>query len=258
MELWVAGFQGFFLSHHHKSEAPAGSSPPSYNPKVAAMRVSGIVACLALAILALDSPASASSAATFYGGSIIAMAGDGCVGMSLRLPLGHGPQTVSNEARRVVRVNDQSLVGFTGLYGVAQQVAQVLDEAEQDHRGRNEPLRRRRQTFFRVSCGRARVFPARVIVAGLGKGQAYLCGMDGLGAKVLADDFVVAGSASDALYGACEASHSRGMGAEELCETLHNCMRSAMGRDCLSGGDILVHIVTRTGVESRRFAGRHD
>uniref|UniRef100_A0A7S1TVI1 Proteasome endopeptidase complex n=1 Tax=Phaeomonas parva TaxID=124430 RepID=A0A7S1TVI1_9STRA len=76
--------------------------------------------------------------------------------------------------------------------------------------------------------------------------------------KVLNDDFVVAGTASQSLYGVCEASYTDGMGPEELLETLEKCMRNAMDRDCLSGGDTVVHIVTEKGVTSKRFKGRVD
>lgn len=223
-----------------------------------------------LALLACLPRRASGSAESYYGGSLIAMAGDGCVGIACDCRLGHGPQTISNEARRVMRVNDRSLVGFTGIYGVAQQVAQVLDEAEQERRmvdGASLSPATTAQFLSRVMW-ESKGLPCEAVVAGLKGGrrgggggpglEAYLCGMDGLGAKVLARDFVVAGSASEALYGACEAAFRENMGADELRDTLHGCMRSAMERDCLSGGDVVVHIVTGDGLRSQRFAGRDD
>ncbi|KAJ8540264.1 hypothetical protein K7X08_030183 [Anisodus acutangulus] len=44
------------------------------------------------------------------------------------------------------------------------------------------------------------------VIAGLGDDdKPFICTMDSIGAKELAKDFVVAGTASESLYGACEA-----------------------------------------------------
>ncbi|XP_057773426.1 proteasome subunit beta type-3-B-like [Salvia miltiorrhiza] len=43
------------------------------------------------------------------------------------------------------------------------------------------------------------------VIAGLGDdGKPFICTMDSIGAKELAKDFVVSGSAFESLYGACE------------------------------------------------------
>jgi len=82
--------------------------------------------------------------------------------------------------------------------------------------------------------------------------------MDSLGAKVSRDDFVVTGTAVPSLFGVCEASYKEELTPEELLDTLRSCMQNAMERDCLTGGDIAVHVITPQGLVSRRFPGRLD
>nr|GEZ51068.1 proteasome subunit beta type-3-A [Tanacetum cinerariifolium] len=52
------------------------------------------------------------------------------------------------------------------------------------------------------------------VIAGLGDDdKPFICTMDSTGAKELAKDFVVAGTASESLYGACESMFKPDMGA---------------------------------------------
>ncbi|WZZ80766.1 hypothetical protein YC2023_101338 [Brassica napus] len=59
----------------------------------------------------------------------------------------------------------------------------------------------------------------------------------------LAKDFVVSGTASESLYGACEAMYKPDMEAEELFETISQALLSSVDRDCLSGWGGHVYVV---------------
>ncbi|CAA2935075.1 proteasome subunit beta type-3-A [Olea europaea subsp. europaea] len=59
------------------------------------------------------------------------------------------------------------------------------------------------------------------VIAGLGdEDKPFICTMDSIGAKELAKDFVVAGTASESLDGACESMFTPDMDSEELFETV--------------------------------------
>ncbi|MBS2599895.1 hypothetical protein KFY57_27700, partial [Salmonella enterica subsp. enterica serovar Typhimurium] len=74
---------------------------------------------------------------------------------------------------------------------------------------------------------------------------------DSIGAKELAKDFVVSGTASESLYGACEAMFKPDMEPEELFETISQALLSSVDRDCLSGWGGHVYVVTPTEVKER-------
>ena len=42
-----------------------------------------------------------------------------------------------------------------------------------------------------------------------------------------------------------------GMGPDELCDVAARCLLAAMARDCLSGVDAVVHVITRAGLTTR-------
>ncbi|KAK4391050.1 Proteasome subunit beta type-3-B [Sesamum angolense] len=73
--------------------------------------------------------------------------------------------------------------------------------------------------------------------------KPFICTMDSIGAKELAKDFVVAGTASESLYGACESMFKPDMEAEELFETISQALLSSVDRDCLSGWGGHVYLV---------------
>lgn len=81
---------------------------------------------------------------------------------------------------------------------------------------------------------------------------------DILGAPVEVDDFVVAGTSAQSLYGTCEAFFKKGMDPEELFKTASQCLMAALDRDCLSGYGAVVHLITSKGVETREVATRMD
>ena len=97
------------------------------------------------------------------------------------------------------------------------------------------------------------------VIAGLCEGgKPYLCGMDLLGAQVYTDDFMVAGDCTEALYGLCESMYRPNLEPDDLFETLAQCLLSGVDRDCLAGWGCVVHVLTPSGVTTRKLKGRMD
>ena len=72
------------------------------------------------------------------------------------------------------------------------------------------------------------------------------------------EDFVVSGTATANMLGMYDTLWKKDMEAEELFETLSQCLLSAVNRDSLSGWGAVVHIVTKDGVITRELKGRQD
>uniref|UniRef100_A0A2K2BFB9 Uncharacterized protein n=1 Tax=Populus trichocarpa TaxID=3694 RepID=A0A2K2BFB9_POPTR len=97
------------------------------------------------------------------------------------------------------------------------------------------------------------------VIAGLDDDdKPFICTMDFIGAKELAKDFVVAGSASESLYGACEAFFKPDMEPDELFEVVSQALLASVDRDCLSGWGGHIYIVTPDDIKEKILKGRMD
>jgi 20S proteasome subunit beta 3 len=88
--------------------------------------------------------------------------------------------------------------------------------------------------------------------------KPYICAMDLIGAPVFTDDFVVAGTASENLYGMSEGLYRKDLGPEELFETISQALLASVDRDALSGWGAVVHVITPEGVTVRELKARMD
>lgn len=100
---------------------------------------------------------------------------------------------------------------------------------------------------------------AEPVIAGLDEeGKPFITATDLIGAAVTTDDFVVAGTCSENLYGMCESLYRKDMNPDELFEVISQALLAAVDRDALSGWGAVVHIVTPEGVTTRELKGRMD
>lgn len=71
----------------------------------------------------------------------------------------------------------------------------------------------------------------------------YICNMDLIGCINEPNDFVVGGSASQQLFGICEAVWEPNLGPEDLFETTSQALINAFDRDAISGWGATVYIM---------------
>eukprot|EP00933_Yihiella_yeosuensis_P000462 TRINITY_DN100706_c0_g1_i1.p1 TRINITY_DN100706_c0_g1~~TRINITY_DN100706_c0_g1_i1.p1 ORF type:complete len:220 (+),score=41.23 TRINITY_DN100706_c0_g1_i1:61-660(+) len=199
------------------------------------------------------------------------MAGKDCIAIASDTRFGIQQQTVSTNMKKVFKINDKTMIGMTGLISDMQTLVNKF---------------KYRQNLYEMSEGRemkCNVFANMVsamlyerrfgpyfmepVVAGLQEEQdqegnttysPFLCGMDMLGAPVYTNDFMVAGTTSDELHGVCEAMYRPDMEADDLFETISQCLLAAQDRDCLAGWGAVVHIITPTGTITRELKARQD
>lgn len=215
----------------------------------------------------------------YNGSALVAMAGKNCVAIASDTRFGIQQQTVTCDLQKIYPINDTTMIGMTGLVSDVQTLATKFK-----FRKTLYELREQRPMKCRVFANmvstilyekRFGPYFMEPIVVGLEpsarpdnesdsteKGEiqydAFLCGMDLLGAPVYTKDFMVAGTTSDQLHGTCEAMFRPDMEPEDLFETISQCLLAAQDRDCLSGWGGIVHIITPTGVITRELKARMD
>jgi 20S proteasome subunit beta 3 len=81
---------------------------------------------------------------------------------------------------------------------------------------------------------------------------------DSIGCIDFAKDFIVAGTASDQLFGTCEGLWEPDLEPEDLFETISQALLNAVDRDALSGWGAHVYIIEKDKVTKRLLKGRQD
>ncbi|KAJ4798969.1 Proteasome subunit beta type [Rhynchospora pubera] len=224
--------------------------------------------------LALSSPTNhlyslaAMSIFEYNGSALVAMVGKNCFAIASDRRLGVQLQTVATDFQRVFKIHDRLYIGLSGLATDAQTMYQKLVFRHKLYQLREE-RDMKPQTFASLVSAllyekRFGPFFCQPVIAGLGDNdEPFICTMDCLGAKELAKDFVVSGTASESLYGACESMYKPDMEPEELFETISQALLSSVDRDCLSGWGgyvLLVYaaLLTPTEVQEKILKGRMD
>lgn len=200
---------------------------------------------------------------THYGGSIMAMAGKGCVAIIADHRLGNGFIMVSKRFRRVFPLTPRTYVGFGGFTPDAQHLLDKLKTRVQLFRldeGRDiEPDELANLISYMLYAHRASPLYVSPIVAGLrADGTPYVCGMDCLGSKTEPGTFVVGGTAEHNLAGMCEALYAENMDADRLFTATGQAFLNAVGRDALSGWGAECIVITPERRIERELKGRCD
>ncbi|KAI8551010.1 hypothetical protein RHMOL_Rhmol06G0151500 [Rhododendron molle] len=169
----------------------------------------------------------------YNGSALVAMVGKNCFAIASDRRLGVQLQTIATDFQKIYKIHDKLFIGLAGLATDAQTLYQRLVFRHKLYQLREE-RDMKPQTF--ASLVSAVLYEKRE----------------------LAKDFVVAGTASESLYGACEAMFKPDMEPEELFETISQALLSSVDRDCLSGWGGHVYVVTPTEVTERILKGRMD
>lgn len=199
----------------------------------------------------------------YNGAAVIAMKGKNCVGIASDRRFGVQHTTLSCNMQKVFKVHDKLMVGYSGL------VTDMISLQEKfNFRLNLYKLREERDikpaTFSHLVSSvlyekRFSPYFVEPVIAGLdAKNEPYISAMDLIGAEATADDFVVSGTNSEALYGVCESFYRPEMTPEMLFETLAQCLLNGVDRDALAGWGGVVHIITPEGIISKTLKGRMD
>lgn len=198
------------------------------------------------------------------GGACVAMVGKGCVAIACDLRLGMQALTVSNNFPKIFNYAPSVFLGLTGLATDVQTVSDTFRYKVNMYRLREERNISPQTLANLVSSSlyEKRFGPWFVspVLAGINHttGQPFICGFDSIGCIDFAKDFIVAGTASDQLFGTCEGLWEPDLGPDELFETISQALLNAVDRDALSGWGAHVYIIEKDKVTKRLLKGRQD
>lgn len=191
------------------------------------------------------------------------MAGNGCIAIACDMRLGSQSLGISNNFEKIFNYDHV----FMALTGLATDVTTVYENFRMKtnlYKMREEESIEPEKFANLVSSSlyERRFGPWFIgpIVAGLDSksNKPFICGFDSIGCIDLAKDFVVSGTASDQLYGMCEALYEPNLEPEDLFETISQALLNAADRDALSGWGAVVYIVTKEKVIKRYLKSRQD
>jgi 20S proteasome subunit beta 3 len=185
---------------------------------------------------------------TMNGGSLLAMAGNGCVAMAVDKRFGSGPQMVNVVPRQVWTPHPNLMVGFSGLEGDVQSLSEELKMEIEYKRNRelgfsiassglmqtdddddcndDDEMKGRRISPPALACLTSHIlyekrgYYVEPLVVGLMETtrKPFLCAMDMIGAQSFSKSFICSGAASTSLYGTAEALWRPNMEPKELLE----------------------------------------
>eukprot|EP00455_Lapot_gusevi_P021773 TRINITY_DN2275_c0_g1_i7.p1 TRINITY_DN2275_c0_g1~~TRINITY_DN2275_c0_g1_i7.p1 ORF type:complete len:184 (+),score=8.45 TRINITY_DN2275_c0_g1_i7:69-620(+) len=152
----------------------------------------------------------------YNGSGIIAMTGKNCVAIASDTRFGIQQTTIGMNFQRIFKMHDRLFIGLAGLATDVQTMSQKLR-----FRLNLYHLKEERQikpkTFANLVSNmlyerRFGPYFTEPVVAGLEEdGTPFITAMDLIGAPVVTNDFVVAGTCSEQLYGTCEAFYRPNM-----------------------------------------------
>jgi 20S proteasome subunit beta 3 len=194
---------------------------------------------------------------------VIAMAGKDCVAIASDLRFGIKNNTVGFDHSKVYRMNSTTFVGLPGLISDAQTLYEKLAfrlnlyELSEDKEMTPQTFASMVQSVLYEK--RFGPFFVEPVIAGLdATGKPYLCGMDLIGAPESAQDFILAGTSAQAMFGLAETLWRPNMNPDELFETISQTLLTAVDRDAIAGWGARVHIITKDKVITRDLKARQD
>jgi len=200
---------------------------------------------------------------TYNGGAVIAMKGKDCVAIASDTRYGIRQQTLASNFPKVHKLHDKLFIGLSGLATDQQTFLEKIKFRINLYKLREEREIRPKVFSNLVSTllyeRRFGPYFIEPVVAGLEPdGTPYISAMDLIGAPLLAEDFVIAGTCSENLYGMCESLYKPDLDPEDLFEVISQSLLAAVDRDAMSGWGGIVHILTKDKIISRTLKGRQD
>jgi len=203
----------------------------------------------------------------YNGGSVVAMVGKGCVAIASDLRLGNQALGISSNFQKVFPITDRI---YLGLPGLATDVTTLKEQFR--YRVNMYTIKEEREiepeafahlvssTLYERRFGPYFIEP---VMAGLtkkpsGEYKPFIAASDLIGCLNFAKDFVVAGTASQKLFGVAEGLWEPDLEPEDLFETISQTLLNAVDRDAYSGWGAVVHVVTPEKVITRTLKGRMD
>ncbi|KAI6184079.1 Proteasome subunit beta [Aphelenchoides bicaudatus] len=201
---------------------------------------------------------------TYNGGTVIAMAGDGCVCIASDLRLGEQMTLVATDVKKVYKLTDRVFVGMAGFQSDAQTVLEKLrlqvglyELRENRKLSPSVAITMVSNLLYKHRFGGYIVGP---LVAGIDPvtNKPFVGATDGIGCIDNPRDFAAIGCAQEYALNLCEGFWRENMGPDELFEATAQAMLSALDRDASSGYGVVIYTVTKDKTTVKTIACRMD
>lgn len=194
----------------------------------------------------------------------LAMRGKDCVAIASDLRFGVQAQTITTDFEKVFQFNPHMYLGLVGLQSDILTVHDRLVFRKNLYEVReNRAITPKRFAAMLSSFLYERRFGPYFIepvIAGLDPKtfEPFICNMDLIGCPNNPDDFVVAGTCAEQLYGMCETLWRPDMAPTQLFECISQAMLNAFDRDAISGWGAVVHIIEKDKITKKVLKTRQD
>ena len=202
---------------------------------------------------------------TYNGNALIGMVGDKCVAIGSDQRLGVQYQTIASSMQKIFKIQDNILMGLSGLATDIHTFSLEMRRKVELYRIR-ENVDLTPQLYINLVAStlydhRFGPFYVEPIVVGLDikdNYKPYVATYDSIGCITQSGEFHVAGTATDQLYGVCEAFYKKNMDSDQLFETCSQCLLSGINRDCFSGWGAVVFLLVPGKIICKRLKCRQD
>lgn len=200
---------------------------------------------------------------SYNGGAVVAMKGKECVAIASDLRFGAQLQTIGLDFDKIFQAGPKLFVGLPGLATDTITVQQRLK-----FRANLYELRENRKLSPKVYSNmignllyehRFGPYFVEPVMAGLDeKNVPYICAFDLIGCANAPEDFVLAGTCEEQMYGMCESLWKPDLEPEDLFEVISQSLVNACDRDAISGWGARVYIIEKDKVTIRNVRTRMD
>ncbi|XP_055851624.1 proteasome subunit beta type-3 [Episyrphus balteatus] len=200
----------------------------------------------------------------YNGGCVVAMRGKDCVAIATDRRFGVQAQTIETDFEKVFQINPRMYLGLVGLQTDILTVKDRLAFRKNlyEFRENREMVPKRFSAMLSSFLYEHRFGPYFIepVIAGLDPKtlEPFICNMDLIGCPNEPDDFVVAGTCGEQLYGMCETLWKPDLEPDQLFEVISQAMINAFDRDAISGWGATVYIIEKDKTTVKTLKTRMD
>lgn len=200
----------------------------------------------------------------YNGGCVVAMRGKDCVAIATDRRFGIQAQTIETDFEKVFQFNPRMFVGLVGLQTDILTVRDRLQFRKNLYETRENremhPARFAAMLSSFLYEHRFGPYFIEPVIAGLDPKtmEPFICNMDLIGCPNVPDDFVVAGTCGEQLYGMCETLWKPKLEPDQLFEVISQAMINAFDRDAISGWGATVYVIEKDKITVKTLKTRMD
>ena len=201
----------------------------------------------------------------YNGSSIVGMLGDKCAAIGADTRFGVQFQTISTNSQKVYRIQDNILMGLSGLTTDCQAFALIMKRKVELYRIKEEIDLTPKlfcslvsTTLYEKRFGSYFVTPVVVGLDVLDDFKPFICSFDSIGCPSSSGKFEIAGTSAEQLLGTCESFYKQSMNEDELFEAVGQSLICSIDRDILSGYGGTVYVLTPGKITVSKLKTRQD